>query len=92
MKKKNKNSETSSYEPPVSPVKIPKGDKGFGMVKKSFHVQEEKSSETSSYEPPVSPVKIPEGDTGFNLVKDNYRRFIWTWNEYISKKPKFQKS
>lgn len=50
------------------------------------------SAETSSYEPPVSPVKIPDGDTGFNIVKNNYRRFIWTWNEYIKKKPKFQKT
>ena len=51
-----------------------------------------KSAETSSYDPPVSPVKIPDGDTGFNMVKNNYRRFIWTWNEYIKKKPKFQKT
>jgi hypothetical protein len=51
-----------------------------------------KSSENSSYEPPVSPVKIPSGDTGFNTVKKNYHRFLWTWNEYIDKKPKFQKS
>lgn len=50
------------------------------------------SAETSSYVPPVSPVKIPDGDTGFNMVKNNYRRFIWTWNEYIKKKPKFQKT
>jgi hypothetical protein len=51
-----------------------------------------RSSDTSSYEPPVSPVKIQDGDTGFNMVKNNYRRFIWTWNEYIKKKPKFQKT
>jgi hypothetical protein len=51
-----------------------------------------KSAETSSYEPPVSPVKIPKGDTGFNIVKNNYRRFIWTWNQYTDKKPKFQKT
>ena len=51
-----------------------------------------RSAETSSYEPPVSPVKIPDGDTGFNMVKNNYRRFIWTWNEYIDKEPKFQKT
>lgn len=50
------------------------------------------SAETSAYAPPVSPVKIPDGDTGFNMVKNNYRRFIWTWNEYIKKKPKFQKT
>lgn len=92
MKNKRKKADTDSYEVPKSPIKIPKGDKGFKMVKKSFHVSEDKSSETDSYTPPVSPVKIPEGDTGFNLVKDNYRRFIWTWNEYISKDPKFQKT
>jgi len=51
-----------------------------------------KGSETSSYKPPVSPVKIPDGDTGFNMVKNNYRRFIWTWNQYLDKKPKFQKT
>jgi hypothetical protein len=50
-----------------------------------------KSAETSSYEPPVSPVKIPKGDTGFKTVKDHYRRFIWSWKEYIGKKPKFPK-
>jgi hypothetical protein len=49
------------------------------------------SIETSSYEPPISPVKIPDNDTGFNLVKDNYRRFIWSFKEYIGKKPKFPK-
>jgi hypothetical protein len=51
-----------------------------------------KSSETSSYEPPVSPVKIQKGDTGFNTVKKGYRRFIWSWKEYIGKKPKFTDS
>jgi len=51
-----------------------------------------KSAETSSYEPPVSPVKIPKGDTGFNTVKKGYRRFIWSWKEYIDKKPKFTDS
>jgi hypothetical protein len=51
-----------------------------------------RSAETSSYKPPVSPVKIQDGDTGVNIVKNNYRRFIWTWNEYINKKPKFQKT
>lgn len=62
------------------------------MKKKPVSTSEKKSSsETGSYEPPVSPVKIPDGDTGFNLVKNNYHRFIWTWNEYISKKPKFPK-
>jgi len=50
------------------------------------------SAETSSYLPPDSPVKIQVGDTGFNMVKKNYNRFIWTWNEYIDKKPKITKS
>lgn len=54
--------------------------------------EKKKSAETGSYEPPVSPVKIPDGDTGFNMVKKNYHRFIWTWNEYIDKEPKFQKT
>jgi len=26
------------------------------------------------------------------MVKKNYNRFIWTWNEYIDKKPKITKS
>jgi hypothetical protein len=50
-----------------------------------------KSAETSSYEPPVSPVKIPKGDTGFKTVKDHYRRFIWSWKDFLGKKPKFPK-
>lgn len=54
------------------------------------HVKERGAIE--NYEPPISPVKIQDGDTGFNLVKDHYHRFIWTWNEYIHKKPKFQKT
>jgi hypothetical protein len=49
------------------------------------------SAETSSYEPPMSPVKIPKGDTGFKTVKDSYRRFIWTWKDFLGKKPKFPK-
>lgn len=49
-------------------------------------------AETENYDPPVSPVKIPKGDTGFKTVKDNYHRFIWTYKEYIDKKPKFQKT
>jgi hypothetical protein len=31
-----KNLETSSYEPPISPIKIPKGDKGFALTKKNY--------------------------------------------------------
>ena len=90
--KKKKNIETSSYTPPTSPVKIPKGDTGFNIVKKAFRVSEEEAPETGAYDPPVSPVKIPKGDTGFNTVKNNYRRFIWSWKEYIGKKPKFPES
>jgi len=85
--------ETENYVPPTSPVKIPKGDPGFNLVKKSYkrnYIKE--AGEIENYEPPVSPVKIPDNDTGFNLVKNNYRRFIWTWDEYIKKKPKFQKT
>lgn len=92
-KKKINYPETEGYTPPDSPVKIPKGDTGFNLVKKSYkkkHLKE--SGEIENYEPPVSPVKIPDDDTGFNLVKNNYRRFIWTWNEYIHKKSKFQKT
>jgi len=60
------------------------------MIKKSM--SEEEAPETGAYEPPVSPVKIPKGDTGFNTVKNGYRRFIWSWKEYIGKKPKFPKT
>lgn len=91
-KRKKKNIETSAYTPPTSPVKIPKGDTGFNLVKSAFNVSEDKAPETGAYEPPVSPVKIPKGDTGFNTVKKGYRRFIWTWKEYLGKKPKFYKS
>jgi hypothetical protein len=47
--------------------------------------------QTGSYQPPISPVEIPKGDTGFDLTKKNYNRFIWSWKEYIGKKPKFPK-
>ncbi len=90
MKKKTKSYETGSYKAPTSPVKIPKGSKGFDMIKKSL--SEEEAPETGAYEPPISPVKIPKGDTGFNMVKNGYRRFIWSWKEYIGKKPKFPKT
>lgn len=84
--------EIENYKPPVSPVKIPKGDTGFNLVKKAKRKYIKEQGEIENYEPPVSPVKIPKGDTGFNLVKNNYRRFIWTWNEYIDKKPRFQET
>lgn len=29
--------ETSGYEPPNSPVKIPKGDTGFNLVQKNYN-------------------------------------------------------
>ena len=45
-------------------------------------------AEIENYTPPTSPVKIPEGDTGFAMVKKNYRRFIWSWNDYANKKSK----
>jgi len=45
-------------------------------------------AEIENYQVPDSPVKIPDGDTGFAFVKNNYRRFIWTWNDYTAKKPK----
>ena len=51
--------------------------------------KKEQAPETGAYEPPISPVKIPKGDTGFNTVKKNYRRFIWTWKDFLGKKPKF---
>lgn len=47
-----------------------------------------KESETSDYEPPKEVIKPYPGDTGYALVKKNYRRFIWTWNEYIDKNKK----
>lgn len=90
MEKKKKTYDTSSYKPPISPIKIPKSSKGFEMIKKDL--SEEQAPETGAYEPPISPVKIPKGDTGFNAVKKGYRRFIWSWNEYIGKKPKFTKT
>lgn len=38
MKKgKTQSAETSSYLPPNSPVKIPKGDTGFNLVKKNYN-------------------------------------------------------
>jgi len=92
-KKKINYPEIEGYIPPDSSVKIPQGDIGFNLVKKSYKKKYLKESgEIENYKPPVSPIKIPDDDTGFNLVKNNYRRFIWTWNEYINKKSKFQKT
>jgi len=61
------------------------------MEKGKNKIEEEKSPETGSYKPPVSPVKIPKGDTGFKTVKKGYRRFIWSWKDFLGKKPKFPK-
>lgn len=36
-KEKTQSAETSSYLPPNSPVKIPKGDTGFNLVKKNYN-------------------------------------------------------
>ena len=95
MSSKKKSSETSSYVPPKTPVKIQKGDRGYILTKKNFHKmgipEKEQAPETGAYDPPISPVKIQKGDTGFKTVKDGYRRFIWTFKEYIGKKPKFPK-
>lgn len=60
--------------------------------KKPVSSSDNQYPETGAYKPPVSPVKIQKGDTGFNLTKDKYRRFIWTFKEYIGTKPKFTDS
>lgn len=49
-------------------------------------INEKDKADISNYEVPDSPVKIPDNDTGFALVKKNYRRFIWTMDEYSKKK------
>lgn len=74
---------TSSYKAPKSPVKIPKGDKGFSMVKKAL--QEENEAETSSYIPPQSPIAIQPGDKGFEIVGKGYNRWIWTFPDWKNK-------
>jgi hypothetical protein len=60
------------------------------MKPKKSSVEESKkeggSADISNYEVPDSPVKIPDNDTGFALVKKNYRRFIWTMDEYSKKR------
>ena len=60
------------------------------MKPKKSPVEESKkeggSADTSNYQVPDSPVKIPDNDTGFALVKKNYRRFIWTMDEYSKKR------
>jgi len=60
------------------------------MKPKKSPVEESKkeggSADISNYQVPDSPVKIPDNDTGFALVKKNYRRFIWTMDEYSKKR------
>jgi hypothetical protein len=77
---------TSSYKPPISPVKIPKGDKGFSMVKKAL--QEENEAETSSYIPPQSPIAIQPGDKGFEIVGKGYNRWMWTFPDWKNREKK----
>jgi hypothetical protein len=77
---------TSSYTPPTSPVKIPKGSKGFSMIKKAL--KEELEAETSSYIPPQSPVGIQPGDTGFEIVGKAYNKWMWTFPEWKNRESK----
>lgn len=49
-------------------------------------------SDTSSYKAPKSAIKPYPGDKGYELVRKNYKRFIWTWNDYASKKPDIEKA
>ena len=44
-------------------------------------------STTDSYNPPKYAIKPYPDDTGFALVKKNYKRLIWTWNEYNKENP-----
>lgn len=44
--------------------------------------------ETKDYTPPEHVIKPAADDTGYAIVKKAYRRFIWTWNDYVNKKPK----
>ena len=82
-----KSAETSSYVPPKSPIKIPKGDKGFAQVKKAFKPAFEEN-ENKFYPPPQTPVSIQPGDTGFITVGKGYNRFIWTFNDWYKSKKK----
>lgn len=45
------------------------------------------SGETEKYEPPKFVIRPAKDDTGYNLVKKNYKRFIWTWNDYDKNNP-----
>jgi hypothetical protein len=75
---------TSSYKPPKSAKKIPKGDKGFEIVDKAFKQSNE--AETGSYIPPQSPIAIQPGDKGFEIVGKAYNKWLWTFPEW-KKKP-----
>jgi hypothetical protein len=44
-------------------------------------------AETSSYTPPEHVIKPAENDNGYKIVRKAYRRFIWTWQDYINKHP-----
>lgn len=86
-KSSTKSAYTSNYKPPTSPIKIPKGDKGFAAVKKAFKPAFE-DNENKFYPPPQSPVGIQPGDTGFKTVGTGYNRFIWTFNDWYKSKKK----
>lgn len=75
---------TSSYKPPKSAKKIPKGDTGFAIVDKAFKQSNE--AETGSYIPPQSPIAIQPGDKGFEIVGKAYNKWLWTFPEW-KKKP-----
>ena len=78
---------TSSYKPPKSAKKIPKGDTGFKIVDAAFK-KENESAETSSYVPPQSPIAIQPGDKGFETVGKAYNKWLWTFPEWKNKKSK----
>lgn len=77
---------TSSYKAPISPRKIPKGDKGFKIVDKAFKQSNE--ADTSSYIPPQSPIAIQPGDKGFEIVGKAYNKWLWTFDDWKKKKSK----
>ena len=78
---------TSSYKPPKSAKKIPKGDTGFKIVDAAFK-KENESAETSSYVPPQSPIAIQPGDKGFEIVGKAYNKWLWTFDDWKKKKSK----
>jgi len=42
-------------------------------------------SNIENYPASKMPVLIQKGDTGFALAKKNYRRFIWTMDDFSKK-------